>query len=1039
MPFFSRVFRGKDSAAAKKNAKNALVENLGPAKPRWTDAWQRTEVAPEEVHDLIRGCTQELKARALDTPFLLLPYRPASDPSAARSWVRNYFTSAVDKSAPWTGDVLVQELRLTDPLVICSVLKWCWSRLPGGVVTWEAYELFKVGEQDSQLARDAFSTFIPISVDSDARTRIIFDFFDLLSAIAAHGKSNGLGGRKLSRYAGWWAFEHTDNGKGFEASYKNWTAAADATSHLFFAYLRSISPDSPRGISGISSLPIALQTLVQATEYPPETPILLQMTTTKVIMIVDTVSPTPFALLRRAKNFEYRDSDRHLQEFASFDDPIQALTDECLRVLRCISSLNQSAVSSSKTSTSLRDASWSRFEDIGFGGAIESDMDDESSEVTTTRAEFGGISGGLRSAPHSINGDLGRPTTPSWADFMSSGFSDENGIRQPPPLLLPPDKVLPPIATVRGQSSQSHKRSFDMGGDPTLQPGELASITNFDLDDSFWWVWISSLAGEEPAVRKAVFGRCALLETIIQGTKWLVLEEQVKGAAPEPDPNAYIVEKKRFFGFTTRKTKLNRSKSSAKKIAGAAASSVEDSYRRTNNPGSQSKTSIAPDQHARIQAAAAALQRKHREEQEATNGRQTQVPDDAYSTKTNSMMTLQPTIMNEASHALKWASNYDKNAYRTAYLADSRAGTGLMAEKPLEKVSSHGPPSPTTTKQPPPAPVAAAAVSAVSAPAAAAAADKDVLPPTPTSPTTVVPETVPVSSPPVQSEVKTPAESAPKKSGESVEDPHKKLQKKKPVATGLKGMFGTGKKKGDHPPMRPTEAEPSAVAAARAALEGKARAAEQSVSPPSKTTPPPTRVPGLKKKPVPTDDDTAVTVQPATSPEPPTSPRAAPATEAATAAATQRYDGPPRTRRNMETDALSRVGTNEQAAADREFSRFDQGPLTEQPAFVPEDSPVIEEASVASQEEAPSSPSKGVDGEASSTIPAAAAASYDRWAQIRKNAAERAAMQSEEVATRYSQDRTDDGDTSGEETIESRVARIKARVAELTGNMEAAR
>ena len=31
--------------------------------------------------------------------------------------------------------------------VITSVMKWCWSRLPGGVVTWEAYELFKVGER----------------------------------------------------------------------------------------------------------------------------------------------------------------------------------------------------------------------------------------------------------------------------------------------------------------------------------------------------------------------------------------------------------------------------------------------------------------------------------------------------------------------------------------------------------------------------------------------------------------------------------------------------------------------------------------------------------------------------------------------------------------------------------------------------------------------------------------------------------------------------------------------------------------------------
>lgn len=84
-------------------------------------------------------------------------------------------------------------------------------------------------DPDSDLARDAFSTFIPISVDSDARAKIIIEFFDLLAAIAAHGKSNGLGGRKLSRYAGWWAFEHTDTGGGFEASYKKW-AAYDLTS-----------------------------------------------------------------------------------------------------------------------------------------------------------------------------------------------------------------------------------------------------------------------------------------------------------------------------------------------------------------------------------------------------------------------------------------------------------------------------------------------------------------------------------------------------------------------------------------------------------------------------------------------------------------------------------------------------------------------------------------------------------------------------------------------------------------------------------------
>ncbi|KAH1432001.1 DUF1708 domain-containing protein [Aspergillus fumigatus Af293] len=1004
MPFFTRVFRSKDSNAAKKSTKNPVVENTGPAKPTWTDAWQRTEVAPEEVQELLRGCTQELKARALQTPFLLLPFRPTTESSDARYFIRNYFNKSVEKGAPWSGDALSQELRLTDPTVLCSVLKWCWSRLPGGVVTWDAYELFKVGEQDSQLARDAFSTFIPISVDSDARTKIIFDFFDLLAAIAAHGKSNGLGGRKLSRYAGWWAFEHSDAGNGFEAAYKNWAAAADATSHLFFAYLRSISPDSPRGISGISTLPIALQTLVQATEYPPETPTLLQVSTTKVVMIVDTVSPTPFALLRRAKNFEYRDSDRHLQEFASFDDPVKALTDECLRVLKCVSSTNQS--STSDPTTSVPEASWSRFEDLGFGAT---DLDNDADATSLARNEF---AGGLRSAPHSVAGDLGRPTTPSWADFMSSGFNDSNDFKpQVAPLLLPPDKVLPPIATVRGQSSQSHKRTLD--SEVPAEPAELASITTLDLDDSFWWVWISSLAVEEPASRKAVFGRCALIETIIKDTKWLVLEEQVKGAAPEPEPGAYIVEKKRFFTFSSRKGMIGRRKSSAKKV-----SAVEESYNRANNLAPHSKTSIAPDQHARIQAAAAALQKKHREqEQEAVNRSKASVPNDSRYSKATSVMSLQPGIMSEASQAMKWARNYDKNAYRAAYLKDSRAGTGALTDENEAAVNgkvSEPPASPalssSTHQAPPPVP-------------------KDSVPSSPTPIEHMQRGSVDENAASRQDTISAAAESLPKQSTDTTDDSRARL-KKKPGNTGFKGMFGTTRKKNDlesKPPMKPTGAQPSAVAAARAALEGKAKEAQETVRPNGAST---------LRKPVP-----APAAAPPAAPAEVASPPARvekPVPEPQTVTTDEQHDGPPMTRRDAEYDALSRVDTNERTAADREFSRFDQGPLVEQPAFAPEDSPVSEafadkSAPAATVSEYPNR--TGVSERSTSPTAAPANSSYDRWAQIRKNAAERAARLEQSGSYRYSQD---EGNTSEEESFESRAARIKARVAELTGNMQAA-
>ncbi len=66
---------------------------------------------------------------ALHTPFLLLPFRPSSDPSAARTFVRNYFNQSFDKGAPVSGDELMQELRLTEPMVRINNLEGGQQRL----------------------------------------------------------------------------------------------------------------------------------------------------------------------------------------------------------------------------------------------------------------------------------------------------------------------------------------------------------------------------------------------------------------------------------------------------------------------------------------------------------------------------------------------------------------------------------------------------------------------------------------------------------------------------------------------------------------------------------------------------------------------------------------------------------------------------------------------------------------------------------------------------------------------------------------------
>lgn len=920
-------------------------------------------------------------------------------------------------------------------------------------------------------------------------------------------------------------------------------SAADAASHLFFAYLRSLSPDSVKGINGISALPLSLQALVQATEYPPEQ--LNMSSTSKVVMIVDSVSPTPFALLRRAKHFQYRDEDRALQEFSNYDDPVEALTEECRRVLKSISSTNQSIISTSKNSTSLRDASWSRFEDIGFGGFGDySDHEDEADGSALAKKRR--PPPGLRSTPHSKNHDLGRPTTPSWADFLSSGFVDETNKSGPAPLLLPHDKILPPIDTRRGVSSQSYHRTTDDFAN--LEPGELASINSIYFDDSFWWVWISSLAGEETIARKAVFGRCALIETTMRGGKWLIMEEIVKGAAPEPEQGAYIAEKKSRFGFTKR-GRLTRTKSASRKPP-----PTTEPYARSNHPTPMSKTSIGPDQHARIQAAAAALQQKQRQNEQHTSPRRARM-EDTTSIKTNSVFTLQPVIMSEAAPAMKWAHTYDKDAIRAAYLGSNFAGKGSTADLsgPGQNTfpdanGSVAPAAPNTSPHRGGVYMNGSGGglprddSGLSGKGTAKDRDLPALPPdTPAHQTSTVPITerkpippaplpiTPSQNPRVSNETATQAAKVPLPStttensrlsnaapihrvGQSLDGRHKILQNgaeasvqeasngsvspipspesqkgnKKLTKTqggGIKGMFGKKKPENSTWPARPQPVDRQAVAAARAAYVG----------PQMKPNYPGPHYNGSqtnlsrrlsfigRRKSPGVPGGPSPVVAPVQDPE--EREIAAPTPTPANRFVSHHQSAGSQA-------SLGRIKTYEDRPVNPEFRSFDQGPMVDQPAFVPEDSPEqqasepptpvepvrpvehvqpvehaqpvehvqpveqrqpVEQGQPVEQVRKGTPPGaqpipeiklhehEGVDlhrqpGErlfiresqnlepelSESDDDRSASPALDRWAQIRKNAAERAAKQQQqqqhEDPPRRSVEGDADGETSGEES-----------------------
>lgn len=1054
MPFFK--LKSKQPKSKPVEVTNGAA--APPVRPRWQSTWTSSVVEPEEVEELIHIVTAEMKLRAeaLDSPFLLLPFRPNSDQSSARSFVNTFFKSNASGSQQYRGSSLQQELRLTSPTVLCSILKWCWSRMPKGVVSWPVYESFQLGEKESGLARNAFDTFIPLGSDSSARTNIIVDFYSLLAAVAAHGKLNGLGGRKLSRLAGWWAFEHTDGGKGFEGGYKSWAAAADASSHLFFAYLRSLSPDMDPSMNVIERIPRSLQALLASTEYPPEAPTLLQRTTPRVVMIVDQVSPTPFSLLRRAKHFEYRQNDRVLREYSEFEDPVDALTDECKRVLYAVSSINSAGGARSRHGLAKPDETWSSFTSIGFG--------ELNSEPSLNSPRVNGNDAGLRTTSQSRVNDLDRPVTPSWGDFLSSGFHDEVN-KAPNTMLLPPDKVLPPIGQ-RNQTPSIMSTGTDMEDD--LTPGELAAITTVELDDAFWWVWMTSLAGEEPNSRKAVFGRCALIETSIMNGKWLIMEEQVKGASPDPLEGAQIIEKKSRFSFSKR-GRLGRGKSSSKKQIPPPVPALPPQVPDTK----ANRMTIGLDQQAKIKAAAAALaQKKAAANQAATRrGRQ----EDPMSTKTNSTFTLG--LQSEAGPAMKWANSYDKNEIRAAYLGNNLAGTGQdMSTENLGRQytnsvyldESERQTHPPTVQEPEPAHTASDAPLPPVKDADAREEPVQSYEPQHTAPLSPVEEAPAVERyDPLQKELGSPVD---------IQENHPAYRKEEAPAVEPSS------------PVKPSSPDANpAIIAAKMALEGRAVSPESTKD--SQKTKKPSSGGGIKKffsrkdKP----NRRSMDVQ-----------QAQPSAGALSAAtgATKNHDLPPQaertspkiTRKSVErpsqvhepvvaaepiipahhapyndsTAALSRVDSQEQRDADIAFSRFDQGPMHDMPDALPKDSHELEreEEHIAAEppsvqryqpqtmpahyvpkapdsieEEQTFAPAHervaSLDDQSEATMESqrdsahvsapAPDLSKDRWERIRENAARRAAnaRASEDTSTMSRPTeggRTDDGETSGEES-----------------------
>ena len=60
---------GSTPKSKKKHAHTNGAVPAPPPKPHWDDAWTRKDVEPEEIQELIRACTYELKSRGKEKHF----------------------------------------------------------------------------------------------------------------------------------------------------------------------------------------------------------------------------------------------------------------------------------------------------------------------------------------------------------------------------------------------------------------------------------------------------------------------------------------------------------------------------------------------------------------------------------------------------------------------------------------------------------------------------------------------------------------------------------------------------------------------------------------------------------------------------------------------------------------------------------------------------------------------------------------------------------------------------------------------------------
>lgn len=238
------------------------------------------EFSRDKVKGLIHLITQELKTNAIDIEFLFLPFRPEQSNEKLLRFLNQVFP--LGNGVPVNETKQSRIISKTEPWTLFQALKYVWCRLPEGqVITWKAYEAFRVREQSDGYRSRSFLELMPKCLSSPDHASIVYDFFDLIVTASSNSKHNKMSARKISKMFGIWAFRskvenspydfgeptpEIEKKNSFSEGIEQWIPASDAMFHLLLAFIRSFISNDLKD----ANIPTSLKTILFNSTYPPK-------------------------------------------------------------------------------------------------------------------------------------------------------------------------------------------------------------------------------------------------------------------------------------------------------------------------------------------------------------------------------------------------------------------------------------------------------------------------------------------------------------------------------------------------------------------------------------------------------------------------------------------------------------------------------------------------------------------------------------------------------------------------------------------------